>query len=390
MNKYYLDLREISSVSNAYSQSSNQIMSITGLNIGNFAFRHALRSMLSINEYEVVDYSLFNKALDDGVNPNQLLISCANWLCESEQYEKSNFFRAETIERANCSVIAFGLGAQAKYGSDTINLGKNTQRLLNIISDRSTSISVRDEFTLSILEKYGIKNGVVTGCPSNFINLNPHLGYHISKKVASLIEKSPTWGSLKTHFSEFSGGNTNSGAVLKKTLQILKESPSFYILQTPILLPYILRETESIPGVYHTNKPDCVTSTVQLESFLKSKVLHFSSIEAWLDFARTCEIAVGMRIHGNMIPLQAGVPSVVIGHDTRTAGLSRFMGVPVVTPCKFIELSSKNPSYLLDEIGSQMDGYDQRRSRIASTFVNYFLDNGIAYNDKMKQLINHN
>ena len=45
-------------------------------------------------------------------------------------------------------------------------------------------MSVRDEYTADVLAKFGIKNTIVTGCPSNFINLDPRLGAKIIEKTA--------------------------------------------------------------------------------------------------------------------------------------------------------------------------------------------------------------
>jgi hypothetical protein len=63
MNKLYLDLRTVSSVPNPYQATTADMMSFSGANIGNFAFRHALKSLININEYKAVDYSGFNQAL---------------------------------------------------------------------------------------------------------------------------------------------------------------------------------------------------------------------------------------------------------------------------------------------------------------------------------------
>ena len=99
-----------------------------------------------------------------------------------------------------------------------------------------------------------------------------------------------------------------------------------------------------------------------------------------MDFSRTCDLAMGMRIHGTMIPLQAGVPSVVIGHDSRTSGLANYMGIPSVDPKKFIELSNKRPAFTLEEIAKKMANYDHRRQALATKMKNYIRVNGLQEN----------
>jgi hypothetical protein len=362
-------------------------MSNSGANIGNFAFRHALKTMINIGEYIPVTYSSFNRIAQD-TKPESVVISCANWLCGSEQYERSNGNRADTIEKADCPVTVFGLGAQASKNDGSLSLGPNTIRLAKVISERAKLVSVRDEFTQSVLNQVGVKNTVVTGCPSNFINLDPQLGSKILAKASSLLKKGALWQDLRAHFSEYSGGHGASGRVLKSTFDLLKISPSFYVIQSPVLFPFILNESEVIPDAYLSNRPAGFESKESFTRFLRSKLLHFSSIDAWMDFCRTCDLAIGMRIHGNMLPLQAGVPSVVIGHDTRTSGLSNTMGVPVVSPEDFVGECRRNPQFVLNKVISTMTEYDQKRRHLAKTFVNYIETNGLVASSGLVQLAN--
>jgi hypothetical protein len=48
-----------------------------------------------------------------------------------------------------------------------------------------------------------------------------------------------------------------------------------------------------------------------------------------MDALRSCDFAVGARIHGVMLAIQAGVPGGVIAHDSRTLELSQTMAIPV-------------------------------------------------------------
>jgi hypothetical protein len=388
MSKLYLDLRALSAVPDPYLATTQDIMSYSGANVGNFAFRHALKSLINIEDYQVVDYTGFNHAVAKE-KPQSVVISCANWLCATEQYEKSNAVRAATIEKADCPITVFGLGAQAKTGQNDFKLGPNTERLAKVIAERSVKVSVRDEFTLNTLEKIGITNAIVTGCPSNFINLNKQLGSSISDKCQKIIDKQPSWQDLKIHFSEFSGGHKSSGQVLHETLEILLASPSFYVIQSPVLFPLVLNEDDKIPGEYLTNKPKSIKTTKDVRRFLKSKIMHFSSIDAWMDFARTCDISTGMRIHGNMLPLQAGVPSVVIGHDSRTNGLCDMMGIPVMSPEQFVENTKVSPSRLIEFIQTKMQGYDGKRDGIGRIFYDYVTVNGTVPNVALKEFLDN-
>ena len=385
MKKLYLDLRVVSSIPTAYLENAKTLAQYSGANTGNFAFRHALRTLFDIGSYYPTNYPEFSRMIAIE-QPDSVIVSCANWLCSSDQYEKSNGVRANTLEKIDCPVISFGLGAQASSDSTELKLGPNTIRLAKVLAEKCNFISVRDEFTHSALNNIGITNAVVTGCPSNFINPNPSLGQEISARANTLIETSPSWADIRAHFSEFSGGSKFSGTVLRATLRLLKQSPSFYVIQSPVLLPFLLRENNAIPAAYLSNKPSGIKDENQLRKLLKSKLLHFSSIDAWLDFARTCDLSLGMRIHGNMIPLQAGVPSMVITHDSRTSGLSNFMGIPTTTSEKLAGYANSPPSNIFEEIATKMESYDKRRSELASVMVKYIEKNNLKANPEIINL----
>lgn len=381
---YYLDLSNISHIPNAYKWDSRNILGMSGANIGNFAFRHALNIITDLSTFKAVGYKQLIEQ-NDREKAELIVASCANWLCASEFYESTNKTRVEALEQTDCPVVAFGIGAQAAKGATSLKLGKYTGRLAHILSERSKSISVRDEFTYDVLNSMGIKNAVVTGCPSNFINLEMGLGKLIAGKARLIQDENPNWSELKSHICEYNLGHKLSPKILELTLKILESSPSFYIIQAVTLFPWLFKEVEKIPEEYLNKGLYNRDNEVQMEKFLRSKVLHFSSIEGWLDFSRTADIAFGMRIHGNMIPLQSGVPSIVINHDSRTEGLCNFMGIPTVTPEEFVNGCDAGPSFLMEKVATAMEGYDLNRSRLAKIFKTHILDNGMQLSQQFSR-----
>ncbi|UTF59558.1 polysaccharide pyruvyl transferase family protein [Gilvimarinus sp. DA14] len=374
--KLYLDLDEIDNIPEAYQKSATDIMRITGLNTGNFAFRHALRHLVSdLDSYKLVNWGNARKLIEQKVKAEKLLISCANWLGFSEADERSNLVRAKVIEDFGAPVVAFGLGAQASSVSQDLELGPNTARLARAISNHSEQVSVRDHFTLTLLQKAGIQNAIVTGCPSNLINQSDDFIKNLSTQAKKSREKSLNF--QKFVLGEFSGGNEHSGAVLRKTLGFMNVTNSNYLIQSPVLYPFFLRESDEIPAPYRANKPDGI-SHERLAGLLKQQVLGFSSIDSWLDFSRTCDLSFGMRIHGNMIPLQAGVPSVLIAHDSRTLGLSDSMAFPRIPLSIFLKTDLLDlPELMYTEFLEQLPLYEDKRQHLKRVFRDYLEANNI-------------
>lgn len=384
MVKLYFDMLEVDAVHTPHRATSQDILKITGYNIGNFAFRHALRHIIDdLDTYVPVDYHSFKKR-PDRYETSQLLISCANWLGLSEQDEEHNAYRARTFDDFNVPLTAFGLGTQAKLGAKLPKLGPHTVRLAKVLSERSTKLSVRDQLTAETLEAEGIHNVVVTGCPSNFIAEDPAIGQKVAADAARMAEATPGWRNVRSLISEMSQGHAMSGKIAADHLRLMHLTPAFYVVQDPTLLPFVLRESNDIPDFYLKNH--ALKDEEQLFRVLKSKTLHFSSITAWLDFARTCDLSFGMRIHGTMLPLQAGVPSILISHDARTSGLAEFMGIPSVSPERFLEISRSGPTPLFTAIAEKMSAYDDRRRALAGTMLDYVKANALTPHPALETL----
>jgi len=370
----------------SYHFSSADIMRMTGVNIGNFAFRHALRYIVDgIDDYVLASYPIYRKAVFDQRDVENTVVSCANWLGTSPHDESSNIDRAQIFGGTGAPTVCFGLGVQAKSGVDVQELGPNTQFLAQTLSRKAPLLSVRDETTRRTLENIGVTNSVVTGCPSNFINGDPTLGDKVARKAEQLLTHVRSWADLRSMVCEFSAGNPASGAVLKHSIRLMEETPAFYILQGPPLLPFTLRETRDLPAAYLSNNP-FDGDRERLARVLHSKCLHFSSIEGWMDFSRTCDLSFGMRIHGNMIPLQSGTPSILISHDSRTAGLADIMGIPRISAEDFAEKHAADPRYVLERIVDGMMVYDAKRSVLAETMYDYVTKNGLTPHASLARL----
>lgn len=376
MSKLYLDMANVSAIPGAYRLGTDGLMAATGINIGNFAFRHALpRILADFDGYQPVNYTDYLKAVEAGP-VERVLVSCANWLGTSADDEKNNGFRAMALEKADAPIDCFGLGVQAKAGTAQAQLGPNTSRMAQVMSERARAISVRDQLTQETLEACGVTNTVVTGCPSNFINADADLGARIIARANSLATARPDWNSLRTAISEASGGHASSGDVIRASLALMAAHPVFYVVQTPALLPLLLGESDALPPIYLSNSP--FDSPEALKQALYKALLHFSSIEAWMDFARSCQVSFGMRIHGTMVPLQAGVPSLLISHDSRTAGLAQHMGIPAMTPETFLSYQAEGPASLLAYIARAMQPYDSHRQGLARIMRDYIIGNGLT------------
>ena len=373
--KLHLDLEFSSGIENAYRFSANELMDATGGNFGNLVFRHALRSILKdFGELTPINWPNARQAAATN-RIDYVVVSCANWLGASEEDELRSLGRAQIIESFDCQVLPFGLGTQAPSGAKNLTLGPHTIRLARALSSKCNLIGVRDTFTARVLEGVGVMNTIVTGCPSNFINLDANLGNSIIQRASNTAKAFSGWDQMRTIVSEVGASNLLGNMLGTTILKFLRNNPGFYVIQSPNVLPFLLGLERDLPAGYRIGVSDNELSA--LRSTLLSSVLYFSSVEAWLDFSRTCSVSFGNRVHGAMVALQAGIPSLLIGHDARTEGLAEEMAIPLVNEVEFESVIEQVPEALLSLIAKLMQGYDDRRRILAGRFLSLLRDNGL-------------
>lgn len=347
-------------VNNAYSQHSSYLLKRSGWNIGNLVFRKGLQSIIrDLDTYSLATWDdLPGIAFD---KTDRTVISCANWLGMSSTDEISNRRRADLLEGVKGRCIAVGLGIQA-LGGQRIEMGPETIRLAKTLSIKCSTLSVRDDVTLRALADIGINNAITTGCPSNFINLALSRSSFTSG-LGRGFGQATRLEDLRLMISEISLTASRSSDIIRKTMEILAKSRgSSYVLQTPILIPFLYGECDSVHPRYRDG------------SAYKSIIQHcgrvFSGVDDWLFASRFSDLSFGMRIHGTMVPLQAGVPSILLAHDQRTAGLACAMCVPHLTVDEFLaEPIESMANLMMSRFFSELEQYFIMRERLAGRFL---------------------
>ena len=88
-----------------------------------------------------------------------------------------------------------------------------------------------------------------------------------------------------------------------------------------------------------------------------------------------------------MIPLQAGVPAVLLAHDVRTRGLAEVMKIPHLTPADYLAKFKHNPRQFLRYCAESLESYDQNRSQLAEVMTNYLQSNGLPPKPELQALM---
>ncbi len=345
-----------------------------GQNAGNFAFRYALFERL----FPLAEPCAFD-AINDLDAPGEcVLIACSNWIGQSEAHEQANLTRSQSLGSAQVVASPFGLGCQLPMDAGIDGLGPHTLRLLELLCDRSPSMSLRDAQTARLLQAMGYQGGVVTGCPSNFIHAAPGLGQRLLRRVQRLLDAGGRWHELATCLTEYSGGYDFSADVFARQFALLRSHGATYVIQDLPMLPLLLGETDTPPVEYSLQHfPGMADSDRDLALLLRRHALYYSSFDEWLLQMRRFDLCFGMRLHGNMAALQAGVPALVITHDARTAQLCETMSLPHLAAQDYLGMRDDDATALLAAMLPALEHYDAQRAQLARTLRQHIVRCGL-------------
>lgn len=377
--KFYLTLKDLDVIQNSYSLDCEEYFMRTGRNVGNLVFRRGLLSIMgnNLSEYKRITLGDLKENPDIYDKATQVVVSCANWLGESKMHERVNLTRTQIFEKFKCPVIPIGIGIQAPTGPEAVQFSENTLNFAKLLHKISPFISVRCQITKLALAHHGIDNVVVTGCPSNFINLN--LSADDFRRVNEVKLRSRRVSCL---ISQATSGNPLTSAFVDRIFSLLKNTPSKYALQIFPLIDMLYNGKSPLPEHYLQNS--LIKEKDQIVDFLKDKSVVFSSVPEWMFFSKRFDLCFGMRMHGSMVALQSGVPTVIVYHDSRTKALADLMEIPRISIEDFCSVEqSLICSHMHSIFFNSLDDYFERRKMLGSVFFNFLnkcdLKSGIKF-----------
>lgn len=332
-----------------------------GRNTGNLAFQHACWQLFDEDKFSV------GSGFDAAVvreRAGLLCLPAANFLYSG--FDLGGL--ADRIEATKLPVLILGLGAQAFRSIDEVKLKPGTERFMRVVAERSKVVPVRGPYTAAVLERHGITNFAVLGCPSNFIHPARDLGARILRR----------W---------------------RERREMLAYAPTFYSYTAEVELA-ILRAFEGRIAEIVAQDPEEAVAIARgerspaLEEYLAAKAGFLSRLEgaerrqavrmmrayfgadAWMESYLRFDGVIGTRIHGINLGWQAGRAAMVVSYDLRTEELADTMGVPMV----------KASTVRQDTIEAQFDErveacaatYDARRAVLAAGMAEVMRANGLT------------
>ena len=352
----------------------SSVMHLSGHNIGNFAFWNANRKLFD------EDVTLFgfgsNIAGLTKDNVDFIYIPAANFLNATSDLG----WLAKLIRKIDRPCVIVGLGAQSEHEKTIPTLTHGTIDFLKEAAARTPYIGVRGSYSKSVCEANGIDNVRVMGCPSIFTNGDRTLGVKIEPAWSKPIEK------LAIHASSIKAHVRHAERMLFAQLSV--HPGSSYILQRPVELMKVARgnlltdaDEKYISHAHSFLAPDL--SRTSFLRIIRSYGVVPYSIDSWLFYLAGHSHSIGTRIHGAILSLSAGLPSVCITHDTRTRELCDVLKVPNID-CSTIKGFS-SVGEILNSVKFDGKIFEDNRSELGKQYISLMNEAGIGASKYLKE-----
>lgn len=271
----------------------------------------------------------------------------------------------EVIRRVKVPVSVVGVGAQMPYGGSFDDLDPEVETavrgFVGAVLDRSPSIGVRGAYTAELLEHLGFPaDGIdIIGCPSLFLHGLPK----------PMVKKTETLG-LEGRTLAMSYTPEVPGMADFLDHNIERFADSIVVPQTHTALAFML---------WGEHKPSAKKSRFPVHPdhplYLQDRLRHFVDAQTWIDYLATFEFVTGTRIHGNVAGVLAGTPSMVLAHDSRTAELADYHGIPWKP---FAEVGAQaDLQKLYDEI--DLSAFEKRAVPTFATYTAFLERHGLSH-----------
>jgi len=320
-------------------QKDNQMKSL-GYNTGNLAFRSAIQKLFKpdLLPHDFEDYGI---KLD---KYEAVILTELIWIRENANF--TNLY--EIVKKSGAKFVPMSVGLQSPDNNPEFKLHESVVNMLKLIQERSV-IGVRGEYTANILRKYGITNIQVIGCPSMYYfgDRNLKIENHLSENIIAT-----------SNFRTFE----RNKSVNKKEIEILnyfKDHNMKFVEQTK----------ERISDAASLES-ECSNS---LFEYLEQRHFYFNNID-WLNDIRNCNFSMGLRFHGNVMALRAGMRALFITSDSRTREMVNFFNLPAVDVNQFD--SERPPSYYLDL--ANYERFNEEYPKRFDAFVEFLSKNNMA------------
>lgn len=226
-------------------------------------------------------------------------------------------------------VVALGVGAQAASYRRLV-LTEGSVAFWRLVAEKSASLGVRGAYSAEVLESIGVRNLRVVGCPSFY------LAGGATRPIRPVLPEAARVGLTLNRLlaGEYTPSVALSRLAQKRLLAAVARRPGSRLYaqgeREEMLLALGLPERRE-PMLRAVLAAYDLADDPYVRALLEHGMVAHTGIDAWAeDLARHVDLVVGLRLHGNVMALQQGIPAIPIVYDTRTREMAELFDLPSV------------------------------------------------------------
>jgi len=227
-------------------------------------------------------------------------------------------------------------------------LDKAVIEFTKAVSEKSSSIGLRGEFTYNYMKKLGLKNVCeVIGCPSMYT-------------YGDTLPKQPPKKISSDNFKISINGKNNDNGDIKK-----------YLFGNPYDYIYIPQTTRELRMIYSgmpikNDTNNYYPLSINKPPYMNDNAVFCTNVQSWFKLLETVDLSIGTRIHGNIAAVLSGTPAFIIKTDDRVSELAAYHEIPCAAPEKFDFKKDIYTLYSETDFSSIYKNHAQRYSKFAS------------------------
>src|SRR4051794_34886360 len=301
----------------------------------------------------------------------------------------STTFGKELFEKVKIPVLMFGIGLQAGR-SEKVQFAPEEADILRMLSDKSAAISVRGGSTAEALESIGIRNAVVTGCPTTYWSLKPEISVRKPGRERGsfsfrqgLYSDDPEVYRSQFRAIEAARDQFSSLSVILQGEELLMQR---YFMATKWAAHHAVTRS----GVEGTGLTRLRREPVDVEAlrdelhrtydgfsrpalirWLIDNTFFSYDVGDYLDHYRAQDMVLGCRLHSNLVAIAHGTPTFFLTYDQRTQEMADTFELPSCPVTAFdasIDLHDQNWS-----------GFEKRYAHYFGEMRRVLDDSGVAH-----------
>jgi hypothetical protein len=297
-------------------------------NIGDaFVFDSSLK-LLQFDRLDVCDIQSIRPGDADRYNAeyDYVFIRGSNYIHAKMDWEKAE----EILSRLRIPILAFGVGAQAPVNGK-LELSSSGRRIWQIISDHSTTLGVRGAYTAEVLWDIGVRNVRIVGCPTAFRSNDPSLridlpplesirtvGFTVRREVSK--EYSPNIAQYLARHRDIIKAMAVRFDICLMTQGEIEEKKLTWGTSEQKEEAWNSLKGNSLCARWFFDK--------RIEELYRAKLFYSDAVADYEALVRRMNLVLGFRLHGNLMALANGVPSIYFVYDSRTAEFSDTFAIP--------------------------------------------------------------